>query len=116
MARNLEYQRVYGARACRVRGPITAYAIPNERPDWRLGLSVPRAVGTAVERHRLKRRLREAFRLARHDFPRLAGCGFDVILAARPHRPLPFAEYLAIVQELAHALHSEWAKREAGPR
>ena len=43
-----------------------------------MGLTVPRAVGGAVERNRLKRRLREAFRLRR------AGLGdFDIVLNPR---------------------------------
>jgi ribonuclease P protein component len=46
----------------------------------RLGLAVPRSVGSAVVRNRVKRLLREAWRELLLDVPR----GHDYVLAARP--------------------------------
>ena len=46
----------------------------------RLGLAVPKAVGTAVVRNRIKRRLREAFRARLPKLPH----GHDYVLVARP--------------------------------
>jgi len=46
----------------------------------RLGLAVPRAVGTAVARNRVKRLLREAWRELLPTIP----AGNDYVLAARP--------------------------------
>lgn len=46
----------------------------------RLGLAVPRSVGSAVARNRVKRLLREAWR---ELLPRVPG-GQDYVLAARP--------------------------------
>ena len=46
----------------------------------RLGLAVPRSVGTAVARNRVKRLLREAWRELLPNVP----AGNDYVLAARP--------------------------------
>jgi ribonuclease P protein component len=48
--------------------------------DPRLGLAVPRSVGTAVARNRVKRLLREAWRELLPKVPP----GHDYVLAARP--------------------------------
>lgn len=48
--------------------------------DPRLGLAVPKSVGGAVTRNRLKRQLREIWRELSPDVPR----GKDYVLVARP--------------------------------
>lgn len=50
-----------------------------ELPHPRLGLAVSRQVGSAVERNRWKRLIREAFRLARAELPP----GLDFIVVPR---------------------------------
>ena len=54
----------------------------------RLGLAIPRAVGTAVARNRLKRQLREVWTEVEPDAP--PGC--DYVLAARPGLAEPTQE------------------------
>ena len=49
----------------------------------RLGLAVPKAVGTAVVRNRMKRQLREAFRVRLPDLPQ----DQDYVLVVRPGFP-----------------------------
>jgi ribonuclease P protein component len=48
--------------------------------DARLGLAVPKAVGSAVVRNRIKRRLREAFRPRLPELPQ----DRDYVLVVRP--------------------------------
>jgi ribonuclease P protein component len=74
-----------------------------------LGLSVSRKVGTAPRRNRIKRLLRESFRLLQHDFTR----GYDLIIVVRPHDPLILAEYQRILSALMVKLHAAWVKRDA---
>jgi ribonuclease P protein component len=112
LAHDLEYQAVYGARLKKSRGPLTVFAVPNSLSHPRLGLSVGRRAGGAVERSRLKRLLREAFRLSQHDLPRHEGGNYDLVLSSKPHEPLPLADYQRILIDLAAQLHAESERRD----
>src|SRR5690606_8970974 len=98
----------FDAKVRHSRGPLTAYAIPTDRPSPRLGLSVSRRVGTAPRRNRIKRLLREAFRLMRHDFPR----AYDIVIVVRPHEPLMLAEYQRLLTALMVKLHQNWTRKD----
>jgi ribonuclease P protein component len=102
------FASVYDARTRENRGPLTIYAKPNDLRHPRLGLSISRRVGTAPRRNRIKRLLRESFRLMQHDFPR----GYDWIIVARPHEPLMLADYQKILSALMVKLHDRWKTRE----
>src|SRR3954464_13845535 len=106
-----EFAKVYDAKVRESRGPLTVYALPNHLGHPRLGMSVSRKVGTAVRRNRIRRLIREAFRLLQHDLPQ----GYDLVVVVRPHEPLSLAEYQKLLMAMLVRLHTTWQRREARP-
>jgi putative membrane protein insertion efficiency factor len=82
---------VFEGKTRQSRGPITIYSLPNSLGHPRLGISISRKVGTAPKRNRIKRLLRESFRLMRHDLP----TGYDWVLVVRPHETAILADVVS---------------------
>jgi ribonuclease P protein component len=104
-----DYDAVFDARTRESRGPLSVGARPNDLGHSRFGMSVSRKVGTAVRRNRIRRLLRESFRLMQHDLP----CGYDLVVVVRPHEPLLLAEYQRLLSGIIVKLHGVWQKRGA---
>ena len=102
-----DYDAVFDARTRESRGPLSVGARPNALDHSRFGMSVSRKVGTAVRRNRIRRLLREAFRLMQHDLP----CGYDLVVVVRPHEPLALAEYQRLLSGIVLKLHGSWQRR-----
>ena len=80
LRRRIEFDSVY-ARGQRLGDRFfSVTASPNQAGAARLGLAVARKVaGSSVERNRLRRLIRESFRLRQHELPCL-----DLVVSARP--------------------------------
>lgn len=89
LSRSAEFERVYRQGRSKGNRFLVLYAFPRSEDDGasrdaaggpRLGLSVSRKVGGAVERTRVKRCLREAFWAEAERLP----AGSDYVVVARP--------------------------------
>jgi ribonuclease P protein component len=99
--RTADFRLVYD-HGFRVSGPLFAAFCRARETGFddgpRLGLTVPRAVGKAVVRNRIKRRLREVFRLHRSKLaPK-----WDIVL--NPRRAALEAEFTALERELGKVI------------
>jgi ribonuclease P protein component len=110
LRRRRDFDRVFLGRCSAGDGGMVVYARGNGLPHSRLGLSVGRRVGGAVRRHRVKRLIREAFRLSQYDLP----MGFDIICVIRPGIEVQgLADCRARFSELVHAAAGKCARRSA---
>ena len=100
--RTAEYRKIYD-HGFRVPGALfAAFCMARTGPESgsenvrgaRLGITVPRAVGKANIRNRIKRRLREAFRMHRQEF----ALHWDIVL--NPRRAVCDVEFPQIEQAL----------------
>jgi len=115
LCKHADYQRVYKATRkqwakqiayfASMRAPGSMEAQRSETAGPRVGLTVPKALGKAVDRNRIKRRLRELVRAA---LPLLGDLPVDVIL--HPKRSVLDAEFSALQREVVTIFKTVRAK------
>jgi ribonuclease P protein component len=82
LSRSGEFERVYREGRSHASRHLVVYAFPrsDDETEPRLGISVGRKLGGAVERNRIKRLLREAFWSGAGEL----APGHDFVIVARP--------------------------------
>jgi ribonuclease P protein component len=90
------------------RGPLTGIARTSPTGKCRLGIRIGRRCGSAPVRNRIKRMIREAYRLMQHDWP----VAVDLIVLVKPHDPLLLADYQRILSTLMVKLSAGLARSE----
>jgi ribonuclease P protein component len=97
LLRQSDFQRVFTRRRSVSDERLIVYACENGLPHARLGMSVSRKFGPAVKRNRVRRLIREAFRLHRADMP----TGVDLVVIPRPAIAPTLAEVTDSLKRLA---------------
>lgn len=82
---NYEFMRVYKKGRYYVGKYITLYVFPNKLPVNRLGITTSKKVGKSVKRNRIRRLVRENYRIY-EDFIKT---GYDCVFVARVSDEIP---------------------------
>ena len=75
-----DFKQVYSRGKYAADSLLVVYSLANKAGENRLGLSVSKKVGNAVVRNRVRRWLKECYRLFSQVMP---GSGIDIVIVAR---------------------------------
>jgi ribonuclease P protein component len=93
MVRKGDFDRVYRAGKRRASSHFTVFIRANELPLSRFGFSIKKALGGAVVRNRIRRRVREMVRCHRQEIP----AGWDIVI--HPKSAVGTGEFAALTEE-----------------
>lgn len=79
LRKNTQFQAVYKGGKSVANRLLVLYMLPNHSEGGKIGFAAGKRLGNAVVRNRVKRMMREAFRLNRDQLP----AGYDFILVGR---------------------------------
>lgn len=79
LRRNKSFQAVYRSGKSIANRQMVLYVLPQHGRERRVGFAAGKRLGDAVVRNRVKRLLREAYRLQQHKLKN----GFDLIIVGR---------------------------------
>ena len=102
LLRHADFERVYKQGRRHFSASITVFYCPRAESEsraagLRIGFTVGRALGGAVQRNRIKRRLREAVRMTRP----VAGIAADVVI--NPKKSLLSTDFAVLLNEVSRA-------------
>lgn len=101
-----DFARIYDAKQRAGDDHLLVFGQRNGGERTRFGLSVSKKHGGAVRRARLKRLLREAFRLSQHELP----AGLDLVLIPRQGSGATLEDYRQSLKRLAQKLDRRLAE------
>lgn len=98
LKKNYEFMRIFKKGRFQAGKFMTLYVLENRFGSNRLGITASRKVGNSVKRNRLKRLIRENYRLIEDNIE----SGFDIIFVARESNIMP--EFDDIRKEMKYLL------------
>lgn len=106
LVRRAEFEAVYRGGRRRTSATFVVFLRPNGSEKTRFGMSVKKALGNAVARNRIRRRVREALRLHREEIVP----GWDVVI--HPNRTAGTMEFAKLEAELLALMPRKAQARE----
>lgn len=103
------FRRLYAKGKSAAAGTVAVYVRPNHMRKNRLGLTVGTKVGKAVRRNKVRRRIREAYRIHEETMT----TGWDIVVVARVRSA--FASYAELERDLLRLL-DKLGVREKGEK
>jgi ribonuclease P protein component len=113
LLRHADFDRVYREGKRHFSANMTVFFLPRVEPPatgLRIGLTVSRALGGAVDRNRMRRRMREAVRMTRP----LSAPPIDVVI--NPKRLVLKAEFAVVLKEVGRAFEMVLRKSAGGEK
>lgn len=106
--KNSLFRRVYSKGTSYANAYLAAYVLPNRLHSNRLGITVSKKLGCAVVRNRIKRLVRESYRLREGNL----NCGFDIVIVAR--KRCVGTDYRSVSSAFTHVMKklSLWRKKD----
>ncbi len=102
LLKHSDFQRVYNSGRRQFTGNVTVFYLLRDGPEAgaspRIGFTVGKVLGGAVERNRIKRRMREAVRLA------WSACEGPADVVFNPRKSVLTLPFVELVDEVARAL------------
>jgi ribonuclease P protein component len=98
LVRKSEFDAVYRAGKRRSSSHYTIFIRANELPVSRYGFSIKKALGGAVVRNRIRRRMREMVRYHRQEI----AAGWDIVV--HPKSSVAKASFVALTSDLVRLL------------
>src|SRR5207244_13517535 len=106
LVRRGEFDAVYRAGRRRSSSHFTVFFRANELPQSRFGVSIKKALGGAVVRNRIRRRVREIVRCHRREIP----VGWDIVI--HPKGGVAKARFAELTADLLRLLESAGQARK----
>jgi len=100
LLKHSDFERVYKQGRRHFSPHMTVFYLANSAGQARVGFTVGRALGGAVERNRIKRRLREAVRLRRSTIQQ----PLDIVI--NPKKSVLTLEFAVILEEIGRAFNT----------
>ncbi|MCR4740556.1 MAG: ribonuclease P protein component [Lachnospiraceae bacterium] len=101
---NIDFKRVYKKGISKANRYLIMYICDNDSQPGknRLGISVSKKVGNSVVRHRVKRLIKESYRLSEDMF----NSGLDIVVVARDNAKVAcFGEMQSALLHVSKLLH-----------